>query len=85
MREVIWASPIHCQHQSKILRAATFRAIPVFKPFFTGRHAGLGARIGAALEPHSPGVLAAVGSEQDVRGEPLSVAVDVNRGAVAGH
>ena len=42
-------------------------AIPVFKPFFTGPDRGLGA----ALEPHSSDVLAAVGKRQDVRGEPV--------------
>jgi hypothetical protein len=65
------------------LRAATYRAIPAFKPFFTGYRAGHGA----ALEPHSPGVLAALGVTRgkDARGEPLSVVVDPNRGAVSGH
>jgi hypothetical protein len=67
------------------LRAAAFPAIPVFKPFFTGRCAGLGTRLGAALEPHSPGVLAAVGNTRDVRGEPLSVAIDPKPRSRAGH
>jgi hypothetical protein len=71
------------------LRAAAFRAIPVFKPFFTGPARWAWSRLGAALGPHSPGVLPAVGSdfgrELDIRGEPLSVAIDPNRGAVTGH